>query len=368
MITVVAIAWSVAMATQEPATTEVTGWSNSQVAARAFSIVAQHCSPCHSGRPRAPFALRKPRDLVRYARGMAGEVLSERMPPGVARGDFGDFLRHGGLSPEDVSVLWEWSNRNEVGASGSARMSATDLPLTLPPIARVPMGSPTLSISRKWPIPAEAPAGLVRLKATLTIPSGRVNQPLAGFDIDSTTTARLIRVMLMDPATGQMIAAAGPSSRGAKFGENGPRLPAKVVLVAEASLSGELDQVAVNCHFWWGNSTWSKAPGLHLYSHIDEFKQSGTRVLTLSKRTQLNGVVPDFGARAESWRTRVWTPGEGWRVIAEVRSATSKSAGVFNLSRPLDLPVGSKIESRVQYRRGALGAGRIYWMIQENSS
>jgi len=92
------------------------------------------------------------------------------------------------------------------------------------------------------------------------------------------------------------------------------------------------------------------------------------RVSTLSKPTRPFGIFPDFAARTEAWRTRVWTPTQGGRVIAEVRSATSKSAGVFNLSQPLDLPVGAKIESRVQYRRGAKGAGRIYWMTQENSS
>jgi len=365
---VVAALWSLIAGPQGSAPTEVTGWPNPKVAARAFAITAEHCSPCHSGRAGAPFALRQPRDLVRYARGMAGEVLSERMPPGDARGEFGSFLRHGGLSPEDVSVLLEWSNRNEVGPSGSAKMSATDLPTALPPISRVPMGSPTWSVAKAWPIPAEARDGLVRLKATMVIPPGRVNQPLRAFHIDSTTTARLIRVSLLDPATGQMIAAAGPSSRGAKFGENGPRLPAKVLLVAEASLSGEPDQVAVNCHFWWGTSGSPKPVGRSSFSRADEFKQSGIRVSTLSNPTRLFGIYPDFAARAEAWRTRVWTPTQGWRVIAEVRSATSKSAGVLNLSQPLDLPVGAKIESQVLYRRGATGTGRIYWRIQENSS
>jgi hypothetical protein len=196
-----------------------------------------------------------------------------------------------------------------------------------------------------------------------------VNQPLRGFDIDSTTTARLIRVTLMDPATGQMIAAAGPASRGAKFGSIGPRFPANVKLIVEASVSGEPAEVAVRCYFWWGaKSTENTTPALSKapFSRVDGFKRSGTKVTVLTKPVRLTGVYPDFGARAEAWSARIWTPSHGWQVVAEVRSATSKSAGVFNLERALELPAGSKIESRVQYRRGASGSGRLYWIVREN--
>lgn len=369
MICVVSMIWAVVAAGQGTASTEITGWSNAKVAARAFAITAQHCSPCHSGRPGAPFSLRKPADLVRYARGMAGEVLSERMPPGSARSDFGDFLRHGALMPQDVSVLWEWSNRNEIGADGKSKMSSSDFPAALPPIPLGSVAAPTWSVSRTWQIPAEAPNGLVRLTSNIAIPAGRVNQPFVGFDIDSTTTARLIRVMLMDPISGQMIAAAGPASRGAKLGSNGPRLPANVKLIVEASVSGEPAEVAVRCYFWWGaksTENTTPAPARAPFSRVDGFRRSGTKVTVLTKPVRLTGVYPDFGARAEAWSARVWTAANGWKLVAEVRSATSKSAGVFNLERALELPAGSKIESRVQYRRGASGSGRLYRIVQEN--
>ena len=328
---------------------------------RVVSTVRSQCIRCHSGDAGAVFSLRSGANLVRYARGIVGEVLGQRMPPGIAQSSFGHFLPNQPLTPADVAYLWEWANRSEKG-----KVSAADMSL---PIGSSPPSPPTPSLQLPIPIsvPAEGDDGLSVFKFQTRVPTKFQNRPVTVFWITSSLPGQIARVRL-DLGSVRMGWSFG--NRPWSIRADGPALPAQISGEIVALSDGERHSGKAILNFTLGAAQSAQSPkkvsaATRWRSIRQPIDTSGRTELTLPRSATVFGFHPNFSTQLESWEATVAAVGAPRRRFAAQPAAVSRSIGTYYLADPLKLAAGSRLGFVVQFRRNHRSPVSADWLVRE---
>lgn len=142
-----------AMAAEEAAKPEAESPANVTFTRDVAPILFASCTECHRPGEVAPFSLVTYEDAAKRADFIADIVESKRMPPYLARADFGHFEGERRLTAEQITTLRAW-------ADAGAPLGD---PKEMPPVPEFPsgwrLGTPDLVVSMAEPfiVPAEGP-------------------------------------------------------------------------------------------------------------------------------------------------------------------------------------------------------------------
>ncbi len=341
-----------------PSTDGLASVSNEALIRRVTKTVNLQCSRCHTGTAGAVFSFRTAANLYRYARGITGEVLGQRMPPGVVVSSLDHFLPQRPLTPTNVAEIWEWGNRVEKGLISAADISESMNSGTTEPMRRP---APTVEISLPISVPAEGSGGVTPFPFRASIPPQYRNRAVTGFWVSSDLPGRVVRARL----------ALETIQLGWSFGNrpwhstnDGPRMPREVSGQLELLPDGETHHGTARLIFILG-AVAPASPAVQFRNVSQLIRVSGRVETMLDAPISLYGFHPNFSDQLESWEATA-AQGESARIrLASQPAAVCRSIGTYYLAQPLKLPSGSRLGMVVQYRRNHRDPISVDWLVKK---
>ena len=338
-------------------------------------VVFEHCISCHRPGSMAPFALTRPREAARWARQVAAETASGRMPPWLPSDAGVPLEGRRLLSANEREILARWAAEGAAGGEAGAAPEPPGLRSEWQlgePHAVVALGAPyELDASgpdriRNFVIPVPELSGR-RVRAVELDPGNRRVVHHANILADTRGRARQLDLDDPEPGYAGMVAAVAPGGHflGWTPGKQARALPegtawtvepdTDVVLQLHLMPSGKVETVQPRIGFYFTDEPPRRAPAvLHLGS-TDIDLEAGARGVavedrwTLPHAVRVAAIYPHAHYLGQSVLLSARLPSGETRTLLNIPRWDFFWQDEYQLQSELPLPAGTELHLEIRY-------------------